>query len=67
MATNGLSIDYWQACRYRFQLEPDHLCKVIKAINTHEMDDAPAIMEQRRIAWVILKEECESLKEKARI
>jgi hypothetical protein len=36
--------------------------KVVKAINTGDMGDMPAVMEQRRIAWITLEEECQSLK-----
>lgn len=39
--------------------------KVVKAINTMNMDSAPADMEARRLKWIELSEECDSLREKA--
>lgn len=39
--------------------------KVIKAINTMNMDSTPADMEARRLKWIALEEECGSLREKA--
>jgi len=38
--------------------------KVIKAINTKNMDSTPADMEARRLKWIELEEECDSLREK---
>ena len=39
--------------------------KVIKAINTMNMDSTPADMEARRLKWIALEEECDFLREKA--
>lgn len=39
--------------------------KVMKAINTMKMDSAPADMEARRLKWIALEEECDSLRQKA--
>lgn len=38
--------------------------KVVKAINTLNMDSTPADMEARRLKWIALEEECDSLREK---
>ncbi len=39
--------------------------KVVKAINTMNMDSTPADMEARRLKWIALEEECDSLRENA--
>jgi hypothetical protein len=39
--------------------------KIIKAINTMNMDSAPADMEARRLKWIALEEECDALREEA--
>ncbi len=39
--------------------------KVMKAINTMNMGSAPVDMEARRLKWIALEEECDSLREQA--
>jgi len=39
--------------------------KVMRAINTMKLDTAPVDMEARRLKWIALEEECDSLREQA--
>jgi hypothetical protein len=60
------SIDNFQAFE-KFKEHNSLDRRVIKAINTGNMEDTPAVMEQRRIAWNNLEELCDALRAQADI